>query len=94
MAAAARFVFQPGAPLNENSIFADPREGDRAYRKPALSLIGILSDRRALTFLIIWFLVNLLFGLTPALSGFAGGTVAWEAHIGGFLLGALLAWGT
>jgi membrane associated rhomboid family serine protease len=89
MAAAARFVFQPGAPLNANSIFADPREGDHAYRKPALSLVGILSDQRALTFLVIWFLVNLLFGLTPVLSGFAGGAVAWEAHVGGFFFGLL-----
>ena len=45
------------------------------------------SVRRALTFLVVWFLVNLLFGLTPVLSGFAGGAVAWEAHVGGFFFG-------
>jgi membrane associated rhomboid family serine protease len=38
-------------------------------------------------FLVVWFGINLLFGLIPV------GTdqpVAWEAHMGGFLAGLLL----
>ena len=38
----------------------------------------------------MWFGLNLLFGLgSPTLMG-AGQSVAWEAHIGGFLAGLLL----
>jgi membrane associated rhomboid family serine protease len=90
MAAAARFVFQPGAPLGETLGFGDRRlDHDHAYRQPALSLRAIFSDRRALAFLVIWLLANFLFGVTPALPGLGNMTVAWEAHIGGFLLGLL-----
>lgn len=87
MAAAVRFVFQPGAPLGEGPGTSDPSAADFAYRQPALPLRSIVTDRRAMVFLIAWFFVNLLFGLAPALSGFAGATIAWQAHIGGFLVG-------
>lgn len=87
MAAALRFVFQPGAPLGGGLGAMDPAAPDIAYRQPALPLQSIVTDRRALVFLIAWFFVNLLFGLAPALSGLAGETIAWQAHIGGFLVG-------
>lgn len=86
MAAAIRFVFQPGAPLGETLGFAQSR-GEHAYRQPAMPLIKIFTDQRALTFLIIWLLANFLFGITPALPGLGSATIAWEAHVGGFLLG-------
>jgi membrane associated rhomboid family serine protease len=90
MAAAVRFVFQPGAPLGETLGFGDRRmDHDHAYRQPALSLRAIFSDRRALTFLVVWLLANFLFGVTPALPGLGNMTIAWEAHVGGFLLGLL-----
>jgi membrane associated rhomboid family serine protease len=60
--------------------------GPAAYRLPAPPLREILVDRRALTFMGIWFAINLLFGLL----GSASGTIAWEAHIGGFLAGLFL----
>ena len=40
-------------------------------------------------FLLAWFAANLLVGLVPQLSGVAGASIAWQAHIGGFLLGLI-----
>jgi membrane associated rhomboid family serine protease len=85
MAAAARFVFQPtaslaGAPLRE-------LQADARLYQPALTLRGMLRDRSAMGFLGAWFFANLLVGIAPQFSGFAGGPVAWQAHIGGFLVG-------
>jgi len=84
MAAAVRFVFQPGAPLGQSLGFGNRED---AYRQPALPLRGVLGDRRTVTFLIVWFGANFLFGavVTP----FGGEPVAWEAHVGGFLFGLL-----
>src|SRR5208337_3135256 len=45
MAAAIRFVFQPGAPLDESLGFGDRANEDHAYRQPALPLRDILSNR-------------------------------------------------
>lgn len=42
----------------------------------------------ALVFLFFWFAINLLRGLSSI--GVMGETVAWWAHIGGFLVGMLL----
>jgi membrane associated rhomboid family serine protease len=42
----------------------------------------------ALVFLPVWFVIQLLNGLSTA--GMAANTVAWWAHIGGFLSGAIL----
>jgi len=88
MAAAMRFAFQRGGPLG---MFG--AQGDDAYRVPALPLSGVLRDPRVLLFLAVWFGVNIVFGVGtfPSLTG--GETVAWQAHIGGFLAGLLLfAW--
>jgi membrane associated rhomboid family serine protease len=38
---------------------------------------------------LFWFLANFLFGAIPAPLGVTDATVAWEAHIGGFLIGLL-----
>ncbi len=84
MAAAMRFAFQRGGPL---AIL----HGDEAtYHVAALPLLGILTDARVLLFLLVWFGINFLFGVAsfPALTG--GETVAWQAHVGGFLAGLLL----
>ena len=40
--------------------------------------------------LVVWFGLNLLFGLGSLSFGGAEQSVAWEAHIGGFLAGLLL----
>ena len=85
MAAATRFVFQPGGPLGV------PRGSEpAAYRVPASGLIMSLANPRVAMFVIVWFGINLLFGLfTSGLAG-AGSAIAWEAHIGGFVAGFLL----
>jgi membrane associated rhomboid family serine protease len=82
MAGAMRFMFQRGGPLG---FWRE--QNDDAYRVPALPLTRTLREPRVLIFLVVWFGINLLFGLIPV------GTdqpVAWEAHIGGFLAGLLL----
>ena len=85
MAAAIRFAFQRGGPLG---IF---RSGDdAAYRVPALPLTGVLRDSRVLLFLAVWFGINVLVGAGGFSSLTGGESVAWEAHIGGFLAGLLL----
>jgi membrane associated rhomboid family serine protease len=87
MAAAIRFVFQPGAPLGATLGFAQRMDDARAYRLPALPLREIFSNRPALSFLSFWFLANLLFGVAPETLGITDASVAWQAHIGGFLIG-------
>jgi len=88
MAAAMRFAFQHGGPLG--MLRGD---GEDAYRVPALPLSGVLRDARVLLFLIVWFGINIVFGVGsfPSLSG--GESVAWQAHVGGFLAGfSLFSW--
>ncbi len=84
MAGASRFVFAHGGPLWRG------QEGSGVYRQPAPPLLAVLSDGRVLTFLGVWFAVNLVFGLGGASPGLASGAIAWDAHIGGFLAGLLL----
>lgn len=85
MAAAIRFVFQIGGPLG----FMGSAD-DQAYRRPAEPLLTCLRDPRVLVFLGVWFGLNLIFGLTTLSMAGEGQSVAWEAHIGGFLAGLLL----
>lgn len=87
MAAAIRFAFERGGPLGMG-ILTDRDEA--AYHVPALPLSHVLRDRRVLMFLVVWFGINIVFGVGsfPALTG--GESVAWQAHIGGFLAGLLL----
>ena len=85
MAASMRFAFQRGGPLG---LWGSG--GDEDYRVPALPLTGIFRDGRVLIFIAMWFGMNLLFGIgaTPLLG--QGQSVAWQAHIGGFIAGLLL----
>lgn len=87
MAAAMRFAFQRGGPL---SLLRIGDQDERTYRIPAVPLSGILSDGRVVIFLLVWFGVNLLFGLGALSIGGGDQPVAWQAHIGGFLAGLLL----
>ncbi|WP_051952569.1 rhomboid family intramembrane serine protease [Methylocapsa aurea] len=89
MAAAVRFVFQPGAPLGEALGFSERAEQDLTYRLPALPLREIVSNRGAISFLAFWFLANFLSGAMSGPLGVTDATIAWEAHIGGFLVGLL-----
>ena len=85
MAAAARFVFQPGGPLSPRLS----RE-DGAWRYPPLTLLGCFRDSRVLAFVGVWFVVNLAAGLAAVPLGLSAEPIAWEAHIGGFLVGLTL----
>src|SRR5690606_24624887 len=77
MAASARFAFSPGGTLGGG------RPGGAEWSS-ALSLGEMLRDRRIVTFLAVWFLLNLAFGLFLSPPGIASSAIAWEAHIGGF----------
>jgi membrane associated rhomboid family serine protease len=85
MAGAIRFAFQRGGPL---TMFR--HEDPAAYLVPAAPLSFALRDPRIMVFLLAWFGLNLLFGIGSI--GLPGGeqSIAWEAHIGGFVAGLLL----
>lgn len=86
MGAAARFAFEPGGSL-------DMWHGHRATADyvPAAPLSVALRNPRVLTFVGVWFGLNLLFGLGSfSIGGIGDQAVAWEAHLGGFLAGLLM----
>jgi membrane associated rhomboid family serine protease len=85
MAAAIRFAFQRGGPLHLWS-----QRDFEAYRVPAASLVDSLRDVRVLAFLAVWFGLNLLFGMGTVSMPGVEQTIAWQAHIGGFVAGLLL----
>jgi len=72
--AAARFVFDPIARLGGS----------------APSLATSLRNRSVVTFTLGWFFANAISGLGANPSMLASASIAWEAHIGGFLLGFLV----
>jgi membrane associated rhomboid family serine protease len=82
MAAAIRFIFQANGPLG---LFSGS-----VYREPVPPLLTTLRDPRVIAFLVIWFGLNLLFGIGSISLTDQQQTVAWEAHVGGFLTGLLL----
>jgi membrane associated rhomboid family serine protease len=90
VAAAMRFAFEPDAPLGPGRSLAVT--SDSAYFVPALPLARVFRDGRALVFLLTWFGCNILFGAFARPLGVGDATVAWEAHIGGFLFGLLAFW--
>ena len=85
MAASIRFAFVRGSFLSFNR-----GDADAAAKVPAQSLWRALQDRRAIAFLAVWFGVNIIFGIGSIAIGTEGATVAWQAHIGGFMAGLLL----
>jgi membrane associated rhomboid family serine protease len=84
MGAAARFAFQRHGPL-------DPWRADRegAFRIPAAPLMVAFRNPQVLGFVGAWFALNLLFGLGSWTIIGEDQTVAWEAHVGGFVVGLL-----
>jgi membrane associated rhomboid family serine protease len=85
MAAAIRFAFVKGSFLSFSR-----GDADEAAKVPALSLMHALRDRRVLGFLGVWFGVNIIFGVGSIAIGADGASIAWQAHIGGFLAGLML----
>lgn len=75
MGAAARYGFN-----------IDRSGGRGVFGGPILPIPVALTSRPVVVFLVVWFVINLATGLI----GFGGGIdadIAWEAHIGGFVVG-------
>ena len=75
MGAAARFAFR-----------IDRAGGRPAFSGRILSIPEVFRSRQAVTFLVVWLAVNLLVGLGVGAPG-EDAQIAWEAHIGGFVVG-------
>ena len=86
MAGAARFAFQPGGPLQG---FGRGRDAS-VFQLPALRLFQVFTDRRVLPFVGIWFIINIVTGIGAVPLGLSDSSIAWEAHIGGFIAGLAL----
>jgi len=82
MAGAVRFMFQPGEPL---SGFTFP--GDSAIRMPPMPIRVIPRNPRPLRFILLWIAINMITGLAGAPFSGQVGSIAWEAHLGGFFAG-------
>lgn len=76
MGAAARFSFR-----------TSQGRGVRAFAGAPLSIVVSLANRTVLTFIAIWFAANVLTGLGLQGDTTGASSIAWEAHIGGFLVG-------
>lgn len=77
MGAAVRFMFQ-----------ADSRFSTATHSLPAISIRQSLSQRGSLSFIVIWLVLNYALGSGVLPMG-VDGPIAWESHLGGFLLGWL-----
>jgi membrane associated rhomboid family serine protease len=84
MGAAAIFVFE--RPTEPDEVRPPMGGGARIVR----GLQQILRNRTALMFLGSWFVMNIAFGVLAAPLGIADAGIAWEAHIGGLLVGLVL----
>ncbi|KPQ09398.1 MAG: rhomboid family protease [Saliniramus fredricksonii] len=83
MGAAAWFVFTR-TPHGGGLIDA------HAHLRPRETLPEMLRNQRTMVFFGIWFALNFLFGVGAGPLGISEGGVAWQAHIGGFLVGLVL----
>jgi membrane associated rhomboid family serine protease len=84
MAAAMRFVFQPGGPLG----FLRLGEA-KTYLVPAKPLAAMVRDPRVLLFGMLWLGFNWLVALPLFAMPGIQAAVDWQAHVGGFLGGLL-----
>ena len=82
MGAAFRFFFNGEEASGPGSVRDDPSS------VPRMSLIETFRDRRVLMMIVTWIAANFV---TAAMVYYlsAGAGIAWEAHLGGFLLGLL-----
>lgn len=83
MAAAAWFMFAPRTWLLEGRP-AEPHERPREH------LADLVRNRRVVTFLVVWLATNWLSAILAQPLGVTNASIAWEAHVGGFLVGLLL----
>lgn len=80
MAASTRFAF------SGYGAWSDALQA--THRQPCLSVRQVLDNRQASSFLAVWLVLNLIFGLMAW--GGGGASIAWEAHLGGFIVGFFL----
>jgi membrane associated rhomboid family serine protease len=83
MAAAAWFIFAPATWLLQGRL-AEPHE------RPREALVDLVRNQRVLIFLAVWFASNFISGILAQPLGLTDASVAWEAHVGGFLVGLVL----
>ena len=83
MGAVFRFLFQAREYGGFGSLHAEPRN------VPLMPLSVALTNRRVLTAVAVWLGINAIFA-TDVGRMLADGEIAWEAHIGGFLVGFLM----
>ncbi len=76
MGAAARFGFA-----------ASGSSGARAFRGAPLTLAEAARSRSVITFVLVWALVNFISGAGAIDMGQGSASIAWQAHVGGFLAG-------
>jgi membrane associated rhomboid family serine protease len=86
MAAATRFIFEPGGPLGSPQGFS-LSAGEADPLQPAPPLARLLRQRRPLGFIAIWMATNVVFGAGAQVLGASESPIAWIAHIGGFVVG-------
>jgi membrane associated rhomboid family serine protease len=86
MAASIRFAFAQGSFL----AFGVRNDAQSAAKVPALPLFQGLCNPRVLAFLAVWFGVTIVFGIGSIAVGASEQSVAWQAHIGGFVAGLVL----
>ena len=89
MAAATRFIFEPGGPLGSpQGVSLSAGEADPL--RPAPPLARLLRQRRPLGFIAIWMATNVVFGAGAQALGASEAPIAWIAHIGGFVAGLIV----
>lgn len=82
--AAIRFIFQPVL------VTRHPETGEQIVLGRRLASIGeVFANPRSRFFTLIWLVLNAAVPLVPLLTG-SSLNIAWQAHLGGFLMGFLL----
>jgi membrane associated rhomboid family serine protease len=79
--AAFRFLFR----MFEARHFGVSAEA--AYFVPRMSLLDMATEPRVRLAVLVWLAVNYVVAIATPMAG--GGAIAWEAHLGGFLVGLL-----
>lgn len=87
MGGAARFVFLAGGPLG---MIGTGQTGLEGAPRAQASIWQALTDKRTLIFIAVWIGLNFLFGASGLSMSGQAVSIAWEAHLGGFIAGLLL----
>lgn len=79
MGTASRFAFPKGGGFSRNT-----------HKLPSQSLVETFQNKSAASFILIFVLINLGLGAGSILGLEESASIAWQAHIGGLLVGVLL----